>query len=113
MLVDDMNTAIREGSHAVVHATHLRSASKSQSNKTPVREVLEPLLEAAAGEVRAEERSYLSIVEERIRSGSLSERITQEIRRRGRRMRTDRASEIRSVYDELADCLESNRPWSP
>jgi carboxylate-amine ligase len=113
MLVDDMNSAIRNGSRAVVRAVHLRNHSKGRGNPAPVRGVLEGLLEAAAGEVPPEERSYLSVVEERIRSGSLSESIAREVDRRSKHRRTDRASVIRAVYEELADCLEANRPWSP
>jgi len=113
MLVDDMNAAIHDGSRAAVLATHLRGGRRGRGTSVPVRDVLESLLEQAAGEVSAEERPYLSIVGERIRSGSLSERIAHEVRRRCGHRRTDQASAIRAVYDELADCLEDNRPWSP
>lgn len=111
MLVEDLDAVIREGGAAPVRAEHLRPGSAGRHGPTAARSVLAPLLESTRSLVREDERPYLAIVEDRIRRGSLAERITQRVQRRSRRPGVSEGEAIRSVYEELADCLESNRPW--
>ncbi len=58
----------------------------------------------------ASEAAYLQLVEMRIRSGNLSERIRTAVEARAS---TDaaRADVVRGVYLELAGCLDTNTPW--
>ena len=109
-LIHDIDVAIREGTRGRVQAPHLRR-SRRRGGDASIRDVLDDLLEAAEAEVAPEERVYLPIVENRIRRGSLSERIMHEVRRRSRRSGGNTGMAIRSVYGELMDCLDENRPW--
>jgi carboxylate-amine ligase len=111
MLVDDLSSSIREGTQARVHARHLRSPDLARQDQTTARSVLGSLLDVAHTEVTADEREYLGLVEDRIRRGSLSERILHQLRRRSRRRAADPPAVIREIYEELIDCLEANRPW--
>ncbi|UCC71497.1 MAG: hypothetical protein JSV86_14030 [Gemmatimonadota bacterium] len=109
MLVHDLNATIREGSRGSVYASHLRPNGAPGRGRTTVRRILETLLDSARAEIADEEKPYLSIVEDRIRRGSLSERITHQVRRRAKR--GDPAPAIRAVYNELMECLDENVPW--
>jgi gamma-glutamyl:cysteine ligase YbdK (ATP-grasp superfamily) len=109
-LVDDLNATIREGSRGSVYGRHLRGNGVGGRGRTTARRILEKLLDLAKAEMADEERRYLGIVEDRIRRGSLSERIAHQVRRRAKR--GDVASAIRAVYNELAECLDENVPWS-
>jgi len=111
MLVEDLDAVIRDGGGARVHADHLRPASMSRRAKTTARSVLGDLLESASSALRKEERSYLSIVDDRVRRGSLAERMAHQVARRSRRRGVTEVDAIRAIYDELMDCLEKNRPW--
>lgn len=111
MLVEDLDAVIREGGAATVRAEHLQPSSTGRRRPTTARSVLNQLLDSTRSLVRGEERSYLAIVEDRIRNGSLAERITRQVQRRSRRPGVSEAEAIRTVYEELAECLESNRPW--
>jgi gamma-glutamyl:cysteine ligase YbdK (ATP-grasp superfamily) len=110
MLVADLNSVIRGGIQAQVRAPHLRPRSLNPQTSTRARSVLGQLLEGAYPEIAANEQPYLAVVEDRIRRGSLSERIVHRVRRRTSRGRDQRAA-IRAVYEELADCLVNNTPW--
>lgn len=111
LLVDDLNSTIREGSAARVDARHLRSPDLSKRDRTTARSVLGSLLDVAHSEVAGDERGYLDLVEDRVRRGNLSERILHQVRRRSRRRPSVQRDVIREIYDELIDCLEANRPW--
>ena len=110
MLVEDLNAVIREGGGASVRAEHLRPGA-TWRGPTAARNVLNRLLESVGSLVSDEERPYLAIVKDRIRRGSLAERIARQVQRRSRRPGVSEGEGIRSVYEELAECLEGNRPW--
>ncbi len=111
MLVRDFTSVIRRGTRAPIHAMHLRPPSDRRGRTTTPMPVLLRLLEIAHQETRAPERAYLRLVEARIRSGNLSERIARFLKRAEKGGRAQRASTIRRVYSELIDCLENNTPW--
>lgn len=110
LLVDDLNSVIRCGSQAQVQAPHLRPKSVSVRTVTTARSVLAQLLEDAYPDVAVDEQPYVSVVEDRIRRGSLSERIVHQVQRRISRGLSQTAA-IRAVYEELVDRLEHNAPW--
>jgi carboxylate-amine ligase len=109
VLVDDLNATIREGSRGSVYASHFRSNGERRRGTTTARRILRTLLDSAAAEIPGDEKHYLAIVEDRVRRGSLAERIAHQVRRRAKR--SDPAPAIRAVYSELADCLDENLPW--
>jgi len=111
VLIHDLDAAIREGTGGRVQAPHLRGRSRRRVGAVGVRGVLEGLLEEAHSEVTPEEQAYLAIVEDRIRRGNLSERIVRQVQHRSGKRGGGRAAAIRSVYGELMDCLDDNRPW--
>ena len=111
VLIRDLDVAIREGTGGRVQAPHLVSTSRRRDGAVGIKQVLERLLEAAYTEVTPEEQAYVPVVESRIRHGNLSERIVRQVRRRSRKRGGDTAAAIRSVYAELMDCLDENRPW--
>jgi gamma-glutamyl:cysteine ligase YbdK (ATP-grasp superfamily) len=110
MLVEDFNHVIRDGSRADIQAFHLRPWLGLDSRSLTARQVLLGLLRECEREVPRGERGYLPLVEHRIITGNLSERIRDEIgqrKARGGRM----PAILRDIYEELAECLERNRPW--
>jgi gamma-glutamyl:cysteine ligase YbdK (ATP-grasp superfamily) len=111
VLIHDLDVAIREGTQGRVQAPHLLGHTRRRGRGVSIKDVLGDLLEMARIEVAPEEREYLPIVESRIRRGNLSERIVQQVRRRSRGRSGDTTAAIRSVYGELMDCLDENRPW--
>ncbi len=106
VLVADFRETIRAGSMATVQAPHL-----SADGPRSAREVLRGLLADARKAVRKDEAHYLDLVEGMIESGSLSERIRSRLSLfvDDEEAFTETA---RRLYIELADCLESNEPWS-
>lgn len=102
VLVDDLSRVVDDGTAARVAAPHLSAEGRS------VREILTDLLGAAENETPAAERSYLPLVEARLTGGNLSERIRRRVEAVAEEQRTET---IREVYEELAGCLASNRPW--
>jgi hypothetical protein len=58
------------------------------------------------------DRAYLALVEERIRTGNLSERILKAVDFE-RRSDGEARGALHAVYRELAECLERNEPWTP
>lgn len=111
MLVQDYRAVTNKGMRAPVQAIHLRPASSQSVSVTTPRHVLVRLLEYAAEETPVAERCYLPLVEKRIRSGNLSERIVRAVQRQRGRRRTQQSAVIRRVYEDLIDCLENNTPW--
>lgn len=112
LLVEDFRAAIRDGSAARVAAPHLvGDEERGDDGKVPVRAVLRAILGAARKSVRKDEADYLDLVERMIRSGTLSERIRDQLipHVSDEEGFTEAA---RHVYIELADCLEANEPWS-
>ena len=105
-LVADFDAVVDLGSRARVHAPHLVAGGKGLE---PQR-VLLRLLEMASAEAAPQEARYLTLVEERIRAGNLSERILAAVNRAARGD-AERRNAIRRVYEELALCLERNEPW--
>jgi len=110
LLVNDLNSVIRGGSQAQVRAPHLRPKSVNAQTVTTARSVLAQLLEDAYPDVAVDEQPYLSVVEDRIRRGSLSERIVYQVQRHISRGLSQTAA-IRAVYEELVDRLQHNTPW--
>jgi hypothetical protein len=51
------------------------------------------------------------LIEHRILTGNLSERIRREVERGKARGSRPLPAIIHGVYEELAECLEQNRPW--
>lgn len=111
VLLHDLDVAIRDGTAGYVQAPHLIPSSIRRNSGVRVGRVLEGLLEAAYPEIEQGERLYLPVVERRIRGGSLAERIVRQVRRRSRKRGTSKKAAIHSVYRELMDCLDENRPW--
>jgi hypothetical protein len=111
VLIHDLDETIREGTRANVQAPHLRFHSRRLGGPVRVRRVLEDLLEAACLEITRDEQAYLPIVELRIQRGNLAERIRHQLLRRSRDRGTEFDAAIRSVYGELMECLDENRPW--
>jgi gamma-glutamyl:cysteine ligase YbdK (ATP-grasp superfamily) len=93
MLIEDFNRVIREGSRAEVEASHLRLWLGLSSRPPAVRQILLELLRQCEAEIPTGEMEYYPLIERRIISGNLSETIR------------------RAIYEELAECLELNRPW--
>lgn len=111
VLVHDLDVAIREGTGGYVQAPHLLQRARRRRGGVRVRRVLEQLLEEADAVIGQAERAYLPIIERRIRHGNLAERIVHQVRRRSGKRGTNTKAAIRSVYGELMDCLDENRPW--
>ena len=55
---------------------------------------------------------YYPLIEHRIITGNLSETIRCEIDRRKARTNRRLPAIIHGIYEELAECLEQNRPWN-
>jgi carboxylate-amine ligase len=110
MLIEDFNRVIRGGSRAEVQASHLRPWLGLIRRPPTARQILLGLLRQAEPEISQGELNYYPLVEHRIITGNLSERIRREVERRktgGNRM----AAVLSGIYEELAACLELNRPW--
>jgi carboxylate-amine ligase len=111
MLIDDFNSVIREGSRAEVEALHLR-AWLNLSRRTPsARQILLGLLRQCESDIPKGEMEYYPLIERRIVTGNLSETIRREIERRKARSRKRLRAILHGIYEELAECLQQNRPW--
>jgi glutathione synthase/RimK-type ligase-like ATP-grasp enzyme/gamma-glutamyl:cysteine ligase YbdK (ATP-grasp superfamily) len=112
LLVADLRATVRGGSAARVLAPHVGEGIERDTDGTAsARDVLRVLLDAAFKGVRRDEASYLEIVARLIESGSLAERIHAALQP----VRDEEAAfrdRLRSLYAELADCLERNEPWA-
>ncbi len=102
VLVADLSRVVDDGSRARISAPHLGAEDR------PVAEVVTDLLARVEAETPAAERSYLPLVETRLTGGNLSERIRRRVEAVAEE---ERSQTIREVYEELAGCLASNRPW--
>jgi gamma-glutamyl:cysteine ligase YbdK (ATP-grasp superfamily) len=112
MLVTDFDRAVRAGGEAEATAAHFKPWLPGHRRRLTPRDVLGRLLEESAGEMPSDEEQYLPLLAHCLRRGSLSERIRREVHRRSSRRGTSPRDAIRSVYEELALCLEQNRPWT-
>jgi len=104
MLVDDFDLVIATGRRAQVQARHLGGPARAA-------DVVLWLLERARACARAHEARYLDLVESRIEKGSLAEGIRARLRTRVGEPADP--SRVRSIYEDLMDCLDANRPWWP
>lgn len=109
VLVQDFDRVVRRGRAATVSAPHVMSGHRGR--RYTARSVLERLLEWAEPEVPVRERPYLSIVEDRVRQGNLSERIRRAVRRRAPSGGVRQRQVIKGIYQELAGCLQDNAVW--
>ncbi|CAN5662221.1 hypothetical protein BH23GEM9_BH23GEM9_24080 [soil metagenome] len=120
VLITDFEACVRDGSGATVRAPHLRrygdggdggDGGMGDWGDVGVRGVLKALLERSRGQVSSDDAGYLTLVDDIIRQGTLSERIR---RRLEPHTSSDDAlrTELRRVYTELAECLVSNQPWA-
>jgi len=107
VLVDDLRAVVRGGGATRIAAPHL-PLSGPASRRT-AQALLLRLLEQAQGETTTAERPYLHLVECRLRTGSLSERMRRILQ--GRRTAARLQADMTSIYTELSGCLERNEPW--
>ena len=106
LLVDDLRSCARFGSEARVFAPHIQGVDRDDEGRASVRVVLGALVERAARRLKGPELTYLDEIERVRASGTLSERIVHAVGGSGQQG-------IDRVYQELADALETNRPWVP
>jgi gamma-glutamyl:cysteine ligase YbdK (ATP-grasp superfamily) len=111
MLVEDFQRVIQGGSRAEVQASHLRSWLRLSRRPPAARQVLLGLLRECESEIPRGELGYYPLVEHRIITGNLSERMRREIERRTARGDGRMHATVRGIYEELAECLDQNRPW--
>jgi gamma-glutamyl:cysteine ligase YbdK (ATP-grasp superfamily) len=111
MLIADFNNVIRRGSRAEVDALHLRPWLGLSRRAPTARQILLGLLRDCESEIPRDEKQYCPLIEHRILTGNLSERIRREVERGKARGSRPLPAIIHGVYEELAECLEQNRPW--
>ena len=111
ILVEDYDACVVHGGKARVFAPHLVLGSRATGGTVSATAALTCLLEMAARDASPSETAYLQLVETRIRSGNLSERIRAAVEPHAS-TDTARAGAIRGVYLELAGCLDTNTPWN-
>jgi gamma-glutamyl:cysteine ligase YbdK (ATP-grasp superfamily) len=111
MLIDDFNNVIRAGSRAEIDAVHLRPWLGLTRRPPTARQVLLGLLRQCEAEIPKDEMDYYPLIEHRIVTGNLSERIRREIVSRKARGGRRLPAILHGIYEELAECLERNRPW--
>jgi carboxylate-amine ligase len=107
VLVSDLTAVIERGRAANVEAPHVKG-----TRTRTARDVLESLAAHSEAHVAPAERAYLPLVADRIDQGNLSERISSRVRRDANRSGPKQRAAIREVYEELARCLRTNRPWT-
>lgn len=110
VLVEDYDACVTHGRAARVFAPHLVLADRAAGGTAPAAAALQCLLDLAGRDASAGEAAYLRLVESRVRTGNLSERIRAEVESRAT---TDagRLDAMRGVYGDLAQCLLANTPW--
>jgi hypothetical protein len=111
MLIEDFNRVIRGGSRSVVQASHLRAWLGLTRKPPTARQILLGLLRKAEPEIPKGELDYYPLIERRVITGNLSERIRRAIERRKAIGKQRMPTIITRIYEELAECLELNRPW--
>lgn len=99
LLVKDFNSIIRYGLNARIQHPHGQTA----------REVCSYFLKKAWNYASDEESKYLSIMQKRIASGSLSEIVRERVRRKAQK--TDFKEATINVYTELIKSLIDNEPY--
>ncbi len=112
MLLSDFNRVVRQGSRAEVDALHLRPWLGLGRRAPTARQILLGLLRECEPEIPKGEMDYHPLVEHRIVTGNLSEAIRREIDRRKARTNHRLPAIVPGIYEELAACLEKNRPWN-
>jgi glutamate---cysteine ligase / carboxylate-amine ligase len=112
MLLADFNRVIRGGSRAEVEAAHLRPWLGLTRRPPTARQILLGLLRQCESEIPKGEKDYYPLIEHRIVTGNLSETIRREIDRRKSRANRRLPAIVHGIYEELAACLEQNRPWN-
>ncbi|MGE0826938.1 MAG: glutamate-cysteine ligase family protein [Candidatus Binatia bacterium] len=110
MLVADLNAVIVDGGAAQVAAMHLWKPGQLP-RKNNAQALLRQLLELAVQETPSKEQPYLTLIEQRLRTGNLSERIRRTLARYSRRGGARQEAVIQRLYGELIVCLEQNTPW--
>lgn len=107
-LVADFQACVRDGSRAMVRAPHLTGITDGAG--VSVAEVLHGLLQRAHTGVPDGDAAYLTLVEQIVQQGTLSERIRAWLEPHAQSETALRRA-LREVYRELSDCLLSNEPW--
>jgi hypothetical protein len=111
VLIEDFDRVVKSGLAARVEAPHLQPWLRKSRASSSARALVQRLLELAEPGVPPHERHYLGLLQTRLRQGNLSERIREEILKKGGRTERKRHQVIRGIYEELAHCLETNTPW--
>jgi glutathione synthase/RimK-type ligase-like ATP-grasp enzyme/gamma-glutamyl:cysteine ligase YbdK (ATP-grasp superfamily) len=111
ILLGDFRASVHCGMRARVVAPHLVAGlDRDEDGRASARDCLRSLADLAERHVRRDEAEYLELVHGMIETGSLSERIREQLAPYADdpgRM----AKAAGTVYGELADCLITNRPW--
>jgi glutathione synthase/RimK-type ligase-like ATP-grasp enzyme/gamma-glutamyl:cysteine ligase YbdK (ATP-grasp superfamily) len=111
LLVADFHSTVRHGSQARVLVPFLgESLTRDRDGTASVRDALHSLLASARKSVRRDEAPYLDLVERIIETGTLSERIRAAVEPCAGNETAFR-ERLRTVYTQLADCLDRNEPW--
>jgi len=110
-LVHDFEAVVRDGSAARVSAPMFADAVERSADGTAgARDVLRNFLGMARKSVGKGEAEYLDLASLIIESGSLSERIRDGLSPAAADS-AELMSASRTLYQELADCLQNNEPW--
>lgn len=112
LLVEDYAACVARGRAADVQASHVFAAAGYRPGAATAEAALLAFLDLAHHESEPGDAPYLRLVEERIRTGNLAERILHATALERRSGDEGRAA-LRRVYEELVECLEKNEPWRP
>jgi glutathione synthase/RimK-type ligase-like ATP-grasp enzyme/gamma-glutamyl:cysteine ligase YbdK (ATP-grasp superfamily) len=110
-LVADFQACIRDGARARVIAPHF-AIERGDDGRGDARSVLRHVLEGAHRAARDDEQDYLALVADVIEAGPLAEQIRARLQPHAGKRDAAFRNEVRTVYSELIECLETNRPWS-
>jgi glutathione synthase/RimK-type ligase-like ATP-grasp enzyme/gamma-glutamyl:cysteine ligase YbdK (ATP-grasp superfamily) len=105
VLVADFKSTVWQGSLAPVDAPHLLPHGGT------ARDALQVVLDGARTVCPRDELPYLDLAKGVLREGNLSERMAAVLRPHAADPEAF-AVATRSLYEELAECLAENRPWS-
>ncbi len=100
LLVADFQTVIADGLNANVRHPYGPTA----------RHVCRKLYDEAWANATNDEKLYLRLVQQRIRDGSLSDKIRQTINKKTQRM--DFYDAVLDIYSKLINCLVTNQPYT-
>jgi gamma-glutamyl:cysteine ligase YbdK (ATP-grasp superfamily) len=112
MLVSDFGLVVAEGRAAKVEAPHLREWLGLSARGLSAGKLMLELVGRASDALARSERAYAGLVEQRLQTGNLSERIRKRLARAADGAGNVPLGKIRTVYVELQSCLESNQVWS-